>query len=27
LPGAMERIKDTCRVWRSDGPKYKEVEK
>lgn len=27
LPGAMERIKDTCRVWRSDGPKFKEVEK
>ncbi len=27
LPGAMERIKDTCRVWRSDGPKFKEIEK
>ena len=27
LPGARERIKDTCRVWRSDGPKFKEVEK
>ena len=27
LPGAMERIKDTCRVWRSDGPKFKNIEK
>lgn len=27
LPGAMERIKDTCRVWRSDGPMFKNIEK
>ena len=27
LPGAMERIKDTCRIWRSDGPLIKEIEK
>jgi hypothetical protein len=27
LPGAVERIKDTCRVWRSDGPKFKAVVK
>ena len=26
LPGAVERIKDTCRVWRSDGPLVKEIE-
>ena len=26
LPGAMERIKDTCRVWRSDGPRFKNIE-
>jgi hypothetical protein len=26
LPGAVERIKDTCRVWRSDGPLMKEIE-
>ena len=25
LPDAKERIKDTCRVWRSDGPKFKET--
>ena len=27
LPGAVERIKDTCRVWRSDGPLVQEIEK
>ena len=27
LPGAVERIKDTCRVWRSDGPLVKDIEK
>ena len=27
LPGAMERIKDTCRVWRSDGPMMKGIQK
>jgi len=27
LPGAMERIKDTCRVWRSDGPMMKDIQK
>jgi hypothetical protein len=27
LPGAVERIKDTCRVWRSDGPLVKGIEK
>ena len=27
LPGAVERIKDTCRIWRSDGPLVKEIEK
>ncbi|MFC1881595.1 hypothetical protein ACFL2S_08905 [Thermodesulfobacteriota bacterium] len=27
LPGAVERIKDTCRVWRSDGPLIKGIEK
>jgi hypothetical protein len=27
LPGAVDRIKDTCRVWRSDGPKFKDTEK
>jgi len=27
LPGAMERIKDTCRVWRSDGHMIKNIEK
>ena len=27
LPGAMERIKDTCRVWRADGPMFKDIEK
>lgn len=27
LPGAMERIKDTCRVWRSDGPMIQNIEK
>jgi len=27
LPGAMERIKDTCRVWRSDGPMNQNIEK
>jgi hypothetical protein len=26
FPGAVERIKDTCRVWRSDGPMFKNVE-
>ena len=26
LPGAVERIKDTCRVWRSDGPMFKDIE-
>lgn len=26
LPGAVDRIKDTCRVWRSDGPKFKDIE-
>ncbi len=26
LPGALERIKDTCRVWRSDGPLVQEIE-
>ena len=26
LPGAVERIKDTCRIWRSDGPLLKEIE-
>ena len=26
LPGAVKRIKDTCRVWRSDGPLVKEIE-
>ncbi len=25
LPGAVERIKDTCRVWRSDGPMMKDM--
>ena len=25
LPDAKERIKDTCRVWRSDGPKFKQT--
>jgi len=27
LPGAVQRIKDTCRVWRSDGPLVKDIEK
>ena len=27
LPGAEERIKDTCRVWRSDGPMMKDIQK
>ena len=27
LPGAVKRIKDTCRIWRSDGPLVKEIEK
>ena len=27
LPGAVARIKDTCRVWRSDGPLMKKIEK
>ena len=27
LPGAVERIKDTCRVWRSDGPMMKDIQK
>ena len=27
LPGAVERIKDTCRVWRSDGPMVKDIQK
>ena len=27
LPGARERIKDTCRVWRSDGPMFKDIDK
>ena len=27
LPGAVDRIKDTCQVWRSDGPKIKDIEK
>jgi hypothetical protein len=27
LPGAVERIKDTCRVWRSDGPMFNNIEK
>jgi len=27
LPGAVDRIKDTCRVWRSDGPKFNDIEK
>ena len=27
LPGAVKRIKDTCRIWRSDGPLIKEIEK
>jgi hypothetical protein len=27
LPGALERIKDTCRIWRSDGPLVKKIEK
>jgi len=25
LPGAVDRIKNTCRVWRTDGPLYKEI--
>ena len=27
LPDAKERIKDTCRVWRSDGPMFNNVDK
>ena len=27
LPGAVERIKDTCRIWRSDGPMMKDIQK
>jgi hypothetical protein len=27
LPGAVERIKNTCRVWRSDGPMMKDIQK
>ena len=27
LPGAVERIKDTCRVWRSDGPMMNDIQK
>lgn len=26
LPGAVNRIKDTCRVWRSDGPMMKDIQ-
>ena len=26
LSGAVSRIKDTCRVWRSDGPLVKAIE-
>jgi len=27
LPGAVERIKNTCRVWRSGGPMMKDIQK
>lgn len=27
LPGTVDRIKDTCRVWRSDGPMMKDIQK
>ena len=27
LPGAVDRIKDTCRIWRSDGPMMKDIQK
>ena len=27
LPDARERIKDTCRIWRADGPMFKDTEK
>jgi hypothetical protein len=27
MPGAVERIKDTCRIWRSDNPLVKAIEK
>jgi hypothetical protein len=27
LPGAVDRIKDTCRIWRADGPMFKDAEK
>jgi Protein of unknown function (DUF2889) len=26
LPGAVERIKNTCWVWRSDGPMMKDIQ-
>lgn len=27
LPDAKERIKDTCHIWRADGPMFKDTEK